>query len=226
MTISVITTLTRLPTMSPEAFSTYWKDRHGPIAAKIPGMVRYQQHHVTDHRQLGIDHARAAWSVDGFAELTFEDRTALERAMASAEFAATRADEANFIASAVMLICEKHVVVPMPAAPGPSVKRMSILARKKGMTPEQFEHEWCVIHARDVPALPRLVAYNQNLVREQRPAPATPEATIDGIVELWFPDPDAIVAAFASPAAEITQGHAKTFIETITTFLVETVEII
>jgi hypothetical protein len=72
-----------------------------------------------------------------------------------------------------------------------------------------------------VPSLPHLLGYNQNLVLAQNPRPGSIATEIDGVVELWFPDVNSIAAAFSSPAAEVSQGHANAFLETITTFLVE-----
>ena len=44
---------------------------------------------------------------------------------------------------------------------------------------------------------------------------------IDGIVELWFETTDTLNAAFSSPQGVETMQHATTFIDEITTFLVE-----
>ena len=69
------------------------------------------------------------------------------------------------------------------------------------------------------------MGYTQNVVvdryRTMTEKATRDELPVDGIVELWFPDADAIVNAFASAQAGITQTHAKDFIATITTFLVE-----
>ena len=47
------------------------------------------------------------------------------------------------------------------------------------------------------------------------------EAALDGFSQLWFADTAALDAAFASPAGQAAMAHANTFIEEITTFLVE-----
>jgi EthD domain len=45
---------------------------------------------------------------------------------------------------------------------------------------------------------------------------------VDGVVELWFTDTGELDRAFASPEGVATMKHASTFIDEITTFMVET----
>ena len=99
---SIISLLSRRQGQSIPDFQKYWLEVHGPIAAKIPGLKRYEQNHVIDSRQFGISHARGDWNVDGFVELEFEDQAAFEAAQNSAELAAARADEPEFV-SAIMI---------------------------------------------------------------------------------------------------------------------------
>lgn len=169
-------------------------------------------HDVTDDRQLGIDHSRSDYRVAGFLEVLFPDEASLLSARTECE-QLTRAVQ-DIDPSAIVLVCEKNIVV---SHAGSGIKRMSLLGRLSSITPAQFEHEWTGKHARDVPHLPHLLGYSQNIVRE---GAENTSPTIDGIVELWFPSPDHIVEAFASDQARITQTHALDFIETITTFLV------
>jgi uncharacterized protein (TIGR02118 family) len=67
----------------------YWRDTHGPIVAKVPGVQRYVQ-----------QHAVAAPEGDppflGVASLSFADQDAFGAAAASPEFATAVADVGNF----------------------------------------------------------------------------------------------------------------------------------
>ena len=67
----------------------YWRDTHGPIVAKVPGVQRYVQ-----------QHAVAAPEGDppflGVASLSFAGQDAFGAAAASPEFAAAIADLDNF----------------------------------------------------------------------------------------------------------------------------------
>ncbi len=76
--------------MSREDFHRYWREVHGAIAGRIPGLRRYVQCHV-------IASGRDADAFDGAAEAWFDDLDAVRRAVASPEYAAARADEARFI---------------------------------------------------------------------------------------------------------------------------------
>jgi hypothetical protein len=119
--------------------------------------------------------------------------------------------------------------VPVDRSAGSLVKRMSILTRKPGLTPEQFKEEWWGFHAEAVSKFPNLMGYTQNLVTWRSAGlgePASYEALpIDGMVELWFRTVADVETAFRSPAANVSQTHALSFIAEITTFLVETREI-
>ena len=44
--IKRVSFIKRRPGMSPEEFSRYWREVHGPLALDLPGMRRYVQCHV------------------------------------------------------------------------------------------------------------------------------------------------------------------------------------
>lgn len=90
--IKVVYCFCRRPDLSPAEFSRYWRDVHGPIGARIPGLRRLVQslaiHDPRDGRAPGFD---------GMAELWFDDFDALLRARSSAEWQASTSDEHHFI---------------------------------------------------------------------------------------------------------------------------------
>ena len=220
----------RLPTLSPKAFSLHWRGPHGTAAARMPGLLRYQQNHVTDWRQLGLDYPRGAWALDGFSQLWFEDVTAMRAAITSPAYTGVAADTPNVMTMPGLIVAEPHVVRPVDPAGARPAKRMSVLRRKPGVSPERFRHEWLDVHAGLVSALPNLAGYTQNLVFAREVAPnvagSYDDLPIDGVAELWFADANAIVAAFASPAGRAVLDHARQFIAEITTFLVKTCVIV
>src|ERR1700693_4824706 len=90
--IKLVYCITRRPGMTLEEFSHYWRDVHGPIGRRIPGLRRLvQSHRVPDSADL------ASPNFDGMAELWFDDLAALETAQRSSEWLASTADEAKFI---------------------------------------------------------------------------------------------------------------------------------
>jgi uncharacterized protein (TIGR02118 family) len=89
--VKAIYLIRRKPGMSPEDFHRYWREVHGAIAARIPGLRRY----VQCHAMATAGDSEPAY--DGAAEVWFDDLEALRRAVASPEYAAAREDERRFI---------------------------------------------------------------------------------------------------------------------------------
>ncbi len=67
--------------MEPELFGLYWRDVHGPLAARIDGMHQYWQHHLdapdasllpaaVGASGIDVDVSEADW-LEGLAEVTF-----------------------------------------------------------------------------------------------------------------------------------------------------------
>jgi uncharacterized protein (TIGR02118 family) len=87
----VIFVLHRRPDMDRDAFRRYWRDVHGPIAARMPGLRRYVQNYAVPGATSGDP------PCDGIAELWFDSEEAMRAAFASPEGAATMADVPNFL---------------------------------------------------------------------------------------------------------------------------------
>ena len=81
------------PELAPTEAFGYWRSEHGPVAASIPGLVRYVQSHV---RAGAFLNGRRP-SIEGVAVAWFESVDVMRQAATSAAYAATRADEANFL---------------------------------------------------------------------------------------------------------------------------------
>ena len=87
----VIYVLHRRPGMGRDEFRRYWREVHGPIAAKIPGLRKYVQNHAVPNPASGD------LPCDGIAELWFDSPQALQAGLASPEGVATTADIPNFL---------------------------------------------------------------------------------------------------------------------------------
>ena len=93
---------------SPEDAHRYWREVHGPIAASIPTMSRYVQSHV----RMGAYARPEPPPFDGVAITWWADLDALRASAESDEYAATRADEPNFIAGVPpVILTTEHVIV-------------------------------------------------------------------------------------------------------------------
>ncbi len=67
----------------------YWRETHGPIVSKVPGVQRYVQQHA-------VSAPDGQPPFLGVASLSFADQQAFEQAAASPEFAAAIGDVTNF----------------------------------------------------------------------------------------------------------------------------------
>jgi uncharacterized protein (TIGR02118 family) len=67
----------------------YWRETHGPLIAKLPGVQRYVQQHAVAAPDGELPFL-------GVASLSFVDQDAFGTAAASPEFAAALADVDNF----------------------------------------------------------------------------------------------------------------------------------
>jgi len=221
--------LTRKPGATAEQFRQHWRDAHGPLAAKLPSLRRYHQNHVVDRAQHGINYARGPHDFDGFSELWFDDIPSMSAAFAPEQVQQLGEDEARFIGDLKLVTAVQHVVIPKPPRV-PLIKRMSTLKRRPDVSSEKFASEWLDIHSFLVKRLPEVKGYTQNLIFDRahgRGRPATyGELPIDGVVELWFTDVNSLNAGFASDAGKTLMIHATEFIAEISTFLVETHEVV
>jgi uncharacterized protein (TIGR02118 family) len=205
-------------------FRHHWLDHHGALAARLPGLRRYEQNHVIDQAQRGISYERGPEQLDGFSMLWFDSEDAMRAAIATDAGRALVADENHFIGNLRIVAVDQVEVIP-PAADRPLIKRMSLLRRRPDVSPERFKHEWRVEHARLVRETKGVQGYRQNLIVGREVPKGTPvgydDLPIDGIVELWFDNTESLDAAFASPEGRTLMAHARVFIAEITTFLVE-----
>jgi uncharacterized protein (TIGR02118 family) len=108
--LKLVYCFSRRSDLTPEAFLRYWRDVHGPIGARIPGLRRLVQ-----SRALGIPGDAHAPAFDGMAELWFDDVASLLAARQSQEWQASSADEGNFIdhKRVAYFVSEEHEV-PLP----------------------------------------------------------------------------------------------------------------
>ena len=107
--IKLIYSFKRKEGLSVEEFQRYWRETHGPIAARIPGVRRYVQNHTLPE----LYDTKHPPAYDGAAELWFDSLESMRAGFASPENQAAREDEKNFIdhSGAVLIIAEEKPVV-------------------------------------------------------------------------------------------------------------------
>jgi uncharacterized protein (TIGR02118 family) len=89
--VKVLFILRRRPDLDAAAFEAYWKDTHGPLAAKVPGLRRYVQSIPFP------DPYGDPLPADGVDELQFDSIEDMQRALATPEGRAMLADIPNFL---------------------------------------------------------------------------------------------------------------------------------
>lgn len=215
------------PDWSFEDFNAYWRDKHGPLAARAPNLRAYWQNPVVDRVQRGIDFARGPWDFDGFSQLWFDDAKQSERAFSDGTLAVDLIEDENrFLGGLHIVTAEQSVVIPLPGdeVRAKLLKRISVIRRLPTLSEEDFRREWRV-HGDLVRKMPGVSGYRQNVVvvreREKGKPCDYDSLPIDGIVELWFKDAQTLQDAFSSPTGQTTMAHAKTFLGDITAFLVD-----
>jgi uncharacterized protein (TIGR02118 family) len=97
------------PGMVLKEFRAYWRNVHGPLAATIPVMHRYEQNHLA----LGEYAKSESPAYDGLAITWFASTADMKRGTTTPQYAATRADEANFLPDGHLpiIVTREHVVV-------------------------------------------------------------------------------------------------------------------
>ena len=106
--VKLVYCITKKAGLSDDEFSRYWKDVHGPIGARIPGLRRLVQSH-----RVAIAGDQHSPDYDGMAELWFDDIETLLRARQSPEWRASSQDEANFIddRKVAYFVSEEYVIL-------------------------------------------------------------------------------------------------------------------
>ncbi|MEX2617023.1 MAG: EthD family reductase [Alphaproteobacteria bacterium] len=100
---------------------------------------------------------------------------------------------------------------------------MGLLKRKPEFTSEQFREHWLEIHGplgQNVPGVRRYVQHH--VVGDARHPDLPPaDQSYDGIVEMWFDDEEAMKTALATPEAKAMFADGALFIESVTSYIVE-----
>jgi uncharacterized protein (TIGR02118 family) len=95
-----------------EAFRAYWRDKHGPPAARAPNLREYWQNVVIARDRIkGQPCGYDELPIDGIVELWFQDAAALEAAFGSPAGRATMKHAKTFLGEITAFCVEEHRVV-------------------------------------------------------------------------------------------------------------------
>ena len=176
--IKQFTLVTRKPGLTREEFNRHWKEIHGPIFAKAPGLKRYVQNHYVEIP--GRDYL-----ADGIVETWFDDMDAQQNLKAwidSGEAKELMDDAAKFLdgSKETVWFTEEHEMISGGSYP---IKEIGIVYRKPSMTREEFYRYWENVHGPlAMRTIPGLRKYIQNHLIS---LPGV-QYDGDGIVETWY----------------------------------------
>ena len=106
--IKVIGTAYKRPDFSTEEFFEYWREVHGPISAKAPGLRGYVVTEV-------LGKVMGELEADALVEQWYDDIESYERAMASDEVAAAWEDVPKYaLTTGSFWTTKEHILVPPP----------------------------------------------------------------------------------------------------------------
>ena len=108
--IKSISMLVRRDGLTHAQFVKHWVEIHAPLAHAVPGLRGYVQSHIIEERTRP-DIPAIPGEVDGIAELWFDDRESMARAMATPAAKALHADGALFIGRIKSYVVEEKVVI-------------------------------------------------------------------------------------------------------------------
>ena len=201
--------ITRLARLSDAEFHRYWRETHGPIAAQVTQLRRY----VQSHRIAAEGHVGSASPYDGVAEAFVDSLEAVAELRKSKEYRdGALADERNFIdlTRVEWMTTNDHVIIDGAVKPG-MIKGVWQLKRKPGRSLEDFRKYWIEVHGAMGHKIPGFRRYVQSHLVDEAYLYATPQ--YDGVVNIWFDSPEAMAAAFASPAGQAMAADGDVFLD-------------
>ncbi|MDJ0567991.1 MAG: EthD domain-containing protein [Pleurocapsa sp. MO_192.B19] len=172
------------PGMSEKEFQRYWREKHAPIASKIPQIKRY-----SIASRIPLNGEKPVFS--GVAEIWLENEKEELESLQSKEFLqGARIDEPNWAAfwQTLALDTTAHVLMegePLKKQSG-LVKVFTLLKRKPGVSLSDFRQYWLETHGPLVLSLPGVRRYLQCHVNDG--LYALGESRFDGVEQVWFDD--------------------------------------
>jgi uncharacterized protein (TIGR02118 family) len=103
--IKLVALVNKKEEMSKEDFEGYWLNIHAPLEKKWPGLKKYVISISTE------SFGGREPDYDGMAELWFDNRVDLEKALESEERMVSKEDFLRFVGNAKIILTEEHVIL-------------------------------------------------------------------------------------------------------------------
>lgn len=97
-----------------EQAQKHWREVHGPLVLKVPGVIGYTQNHCVETVRMSSPNGEAL-IIDGIAEAWWESKASYDAAMISPEWKALNADaELVFdVRTMVGATVDEYVILPL-----------------------------------------------------------------------------------------------------------------
>lgn len=209
------------------AFGAHWRNVHGPLAARLPGLGTYRQNHILDRLYEMPDSPVQA--IDGISQLSFESVAHMERSDASDEYRACKEDIPKFQGGITILVIEPDELIASPQPGHRGAKLIWVSTRREKESSAGLRGRWLAANRGAGRELPGVRGHIQNFVvdRSHPVAAGVPSGDASGaeaVSELWFDD-----AASARDAARSEAGqrllHGDPLLAPVGIYLVEEVHI-
>jgi uncharacterized protein (TIGR02118 family) len=166
--------------LSVDAMIKHWREIRVPLLRQIPGLTKFTFNTV--------DQQRSPHTYDAAVELWFEDAAAYESAFTgeSAELTHRLSEDAKLWMQSdfLGLFTRETIIRELPLqAPRPGAKRLGLIGRPPGTTPEEYLRAWRDDHAPEVDRQTGLVRYTLNSAVRRLPS-----SPWDGYAELSWTD--------------------------------------
>jgi uncharacterized protein (TIGR02118 family) len=204
--IKVYALLPKRPDITAERFHEHWSTIHREHALRIDRLRRYVQAHRIHEDLEGI----ATSPYEGVPEVWYESReSALGQQQDPNYTEYAQRDEPNFVdmtGIAWVHTDERLLRDDLPLEQDTDVAKLLLFVRRaEGMSPEAFAERWPAVAA-DLAAGAgvRRAAMATTLSAQYAEA----EPSYDGVLELWWPDLDALRADWATHGPALLDGLA------------------
>jgi len=204
--VKLVAFFKRKPGVSVDAFWDHWRTTHAELVVRQKGLRRYVQNHT-----LASGYRSGEPDYDGVAEAWFDDTQAMRDLAPSAEYAAVRDDEANFIdASSMGVVLTDEVVIVDGEIPNDAAKLIAFLNMRPDVSVDFFQSHWRERHGPIAARIPGNRRYVQCHARPGIYASGR-KPVYDGIPMSWFDDLEALRASGTSPEYEATRADEPNF---------------
>jgi uncharacterized protein (TIGR02118 family) len=202
--IKVYALLPKRPDITAEQFHEHWSTIHREHALRISSLRRYVQAHRIHEDLAGIPTSH----YEGVPEVWYDSREAAIGQNSDPDYTEyAQKDEPNFVdmtGIAWVHTDERLLRDDLPLEQDTDVAKLLLfVTRTAGSTPEQFAERWPEVAAELAAATGvRRAAFATTLPAQY----AEMDPSYDGVLELWWPDLDALRAGWAEHGRGLLDG--------------------